>query len=92
MRFSIDNLKDKQLWLRVGYTLLVLVIVGFVWDWLFSLLALIWIVQTVCWLFTGKVNGHCVAYGRFFVILFYQYLEYVTYSSSEKPYPMNHLP
>lgn len=92
MAWSSDNLKDKQLWMRVGYTLLVLVVMGLFWDWLYFLLMLIWVGQSVCWMFSGKPNGQGVAYSRFFVMLFYQYLEYLTYTNSEKPYPMNYLP
>lgn len=92
MSWSLENLKDKQLWLRVGYTLLLLIVVGYLWQWMYYLLALIWLVQTGFWLFSAKVNEDGATYMRFILLSFYQYLEYVTYTSNEKPYPLNYLP
>lgn len=92
MQWSFENLKNGQMWLRVGYTLLVLIVLGYLWVWIFYLLALIWFAQSIFWLFSGAVNEDGVTYTRFLSLSFYQYLEYLTYTSKEKPYPLDLLP
>jgi len=92
MQWSLDNLKDKQLWLRVGYTFLVLFVVCLVWDYILYFLIFTWLAQSVCLMFTGQVFEQGTSYARLINMTFYQYLEYLTYISSEKPYPFNHLP
>jgi len=92
MNWSLDNLKDTQIWLRVGYTLLVLLVLAYLWTWIFYLLALTWLVQTIFWLFSGQVSDSGVTYTRFLSVSFYQYLEYLTYTSKDKPYPISYLP
>lgn len=92
MEWTLDNLKDKRLWIRVGYTFLVFLILYAAWSKLFYVFTLIWVGQTVSWMLTGSVNQQGVAYTRFIIMLFYQYLEYFTYVSSDKPYPLNYLP
>ena len=92
MKWSLDNLKDKQAWMRVGYTFLVLVVTSFLWDYILYALILVWFVQTLCLLFSGKVLEQAVNYMRLFCMSFYQYVEYLTYSNPERPYPLDKLP
>jgi hypothetical protein len=90
--WSIDNLKDKHIWLRVAYTTALLVVFYVLWNKLFSLLLLVWFGQTVHWLFCGRVHEGVSTYMRFFAVTFYHHIEYLMYVTSEKPYPLSMLP
>lgn len=92
MGWSLDNLKDMKLWLRTGYTLLSLIVLGYLWNLVFYLLVLIWVVQTVFWLFSAQVNEDGVTYSQFLARAFYQYIEYIVYITNQKPYPLTYLP
>lgn len=92
MSFSLDNLKDPKLWLRAGYTLLSLIVLGYLWYWIFYLLLLIWGVQTGFWLYGGQSNEDGLAYTKFLAQALYQYVEYITYITDKKPYPLSYLP
>ena len=92
MQWSLDNLKDTKLWLRVGYTFLVLVVVSIFWSYLLYAMILLWLVQTVLLLFTGQVLDSIATYSRLGLMSFYQYTEYLTYTSPENPFPLDRLP
>ena len=92
MQWSLDNLKDGKIWLRVGYTFLVLFVLCIFWDYLLYALCLLWLAQTICLLFAGQVLDVVSNYVKLALMLFYQYTEYLTYTTSEKPFPLDRLP
>ncbi len=92
MQWSLDNLKDTKLWLRVGYTFAVLVVMSIFWNYLLYAMILLWLVQTVFLLFTGQVMDSIATYARLGLMSFYQYTEYLTYTNAEKPFPLDRLP
>ena len=92
MQWSLENLKDGRLWLRVGYATLVLVILTLCWHWIFYALLFLWLIQSFFWLFTGQISEQLAITTRFLVLTFYHYLEYLTYTTQQKPFPLDRLP
>lgn len=92
MQWSLENLKDTRLWLRAAYGLAILIALAFLGSWIFLALAFVWLIQTVLWLFTGRISEQLAVMTRMLLLSFYHYLEYLVYTTEQKPFPLDRLP
>lgn len=82
------NLTNPQIWLR-GFFMLVYAGIFYLTQ---SIVIGVTIFQLGSTLLTGKPNERLLYFGQNLGIYIYQILNYLSYSSDEKPYPLNPWP
>lgn len=84
----MTNLKSESRWLRLFFMVFYLV-AGYFAGFLVFIVAL---VQTVLGFVSGEPNARLLNFSKSLNLYLYQILEFLTYSTEEKPFPFSDWP
>lgn len=82
------NLKNTEVWMRLLYIVIVYVLYGAAKVVLFVMV----LFQFLSTLFTGKTNERLLAFGKQLSDYIYQTVQYLSYTSDDKPFPFAEWP
>lgn len=83
-----ENLKNTEVWMRLFFIFVMYLLYGAAKVVLFVLV----VFQFLSTLFTGKTNANLLKFGTQLAEYIYQLVQYLTYTSDNKPFPFTEWP